>query len=428
LISGVDQIGARIREKRIQLRIRQSKLAQIVGISPSYLNLIEHDRRRIGGKLLTDLADALSLDVDLLSEDGKSSKVARLEEAAHYHKVEMQTESARELATRFPAWSSFLIDLDRNVRRLEAKIDALSDRLSHDPQLATSLHEVITTVTAIRATSSILSGGDDIDPMWQMRFQRNISEDSLRLAEEAQALVDYLDADETEVRTGTPYEEVEAFLRENDYHFEMMEKETPDIDDILNNSAIRSTAGRLLARNALETYQADATALPVSSLSGDLPIQVGLLQLAQKHSCSIPQLMRRLACLPTNIVGREFGMVSMDVTGSILFRKQIDGFHMPRFGSACANWPIFQALQMPMRLLEDVVIHTGREGGTFHTYSYCEAIQDNIGRPPRLVAHMLFYPHTQVAAQATRVGATCRVCAIAACPSRREPSILGEEL
>jgi transcriptional regulator with XRE-family HTH domain len=427
-MSGGDHIGSRIREKRIQLRIRQSQLAKIVGVSPSYLNLIEHNRRRIGGKLLTNLADVLSIDVDLLSDDGKSAKVARLEEAAHYHKADMQAESARELATRFPAWSNFLIDLDRNVRSLEAKIDALSDRLSHDPQLASSLHEVITTVTAIRATSSILSDSDDIGPMWQMRFQRNISEDSLRLAEEAQALVDYLDADETEARTGTPHEEVEAFLHENDYYFEMIESETPDLEEILNISSIRSTAGLLLARNALETYQADATALPFSSLSDDLPIQVGLSQLAQKHSCSIPQLMRRLACLPTDVVGREFGMVSMDVTGSILFRKQIDGFHMPRFGSACAYWPIFQALQMPMRLLEDIVIHTGREGGTFHTYSYCEAIQDSIGRPPRLVAHMLFYPHTREAAQATRVGATCRVCAIAACPSRREPSILGEEL
>ena len=423
-----DHIGSRIREKRIQLRIRQSELAKIVGVSPSYLNLIEHNRRRIGGKLLTNLADVLSIDVDLLSDDGKSAKVARLEEAAHYHKADMQAESARDLATRFPAWSNFLIDLDRNVRSLEAKIDALSDRLSHDPQLASSLHEVITTVTAIRATSSILSDSDDIGPMWQMRFQRNISEDSLRLAEEAQALVDYLDADETEARTGTPHEEVEAFLHENDYHFEMIESETPDLEEILNISSIRSTAGRLLARNALETYQADATALPVSSLSDDLPIQVGLSQLAQKHSCSLPQLMRRLACLPTVVVGREFGMVSMDVTGSILFRKQIDGFHMPRFGSACAYWPIFQALQVPMRLLEDIVIHTGREGGTFHTYSYCEAIQDSIGRPPRLVAHMLFYPHTREVAQATRVGATCRVCAIAACPSRREPSILGEAL
>ena len=129
-----DQIGARIREKRVQLRIRQSQLAKMVGVSPSYLNLIEHNRRRIGGKLLTDLAEALAIDIDLLSEDGKSSKVARLEEAAHYHKVETQAESARELATRFPAWSSFLIELDRNVRSLEAKIDALSDRLSHDPR------------------------------------------------------------------------------------------------------------------------------------------------------------------------------------------------------------------------------------------------------------------------------------------------------
>ena len=76
-----DQIGVRIREKRVQLRIRQSQLAKIVGISPSYLNLIEHNRRRIGGKLLTDLAEALAIDIDLLSENGKSSKVARLEEA-----------------------------------------------------------------------------------------------------------------------------------------------------------------------------------------------------------------------------------------------------------------------------------------------------------------------------------------------------------
>ena len=63
-MSGSDLIGSRIREKRIQLRIRQSKLAQTVGISPSYLNLIEHNRRRIGGKLLSDLADTLMIDID----------------------------------------------------------------------------------------------------------------------------------------------------------------------------------------------------------------------------------------------------------------------------------------------------------------------------------------------------------------------------
>ena len=129
-----------------------------------------------------------------------------------------------------------------------------------------------------------------------------------------------------EARAGTPYEEVEAFLHENDYHFEMIETETPDLDDILNISAIRSTAGRLLARNFLETYQMDATALPLTSLMDDLPIQTGLSQLAQKHHCTIPQLMRRLACLPTETVGREFGMVSMDVTEVFCFANKSTDF------------------------------------------------------------------------------------------------------
>ncbi|HAW46979.1 MAG TPA: transcriptional regulator, partial [Roseovarius sp.] len=45
-------IGTRIRERRVLAGIRQTDLAKRVGISPSYLNLIEHNRRRIGGKTL----------------------------------------------------------------------------------------------------------------------------------------------------------------------------------------------------------------------------------------------------------------------------------------------------------------------------------------------------------------------------------------
>ena len=42
--------GGRIRERRIALGLRQAELAPRAGISASYLNLIEHNRRRIGGK------------------------------------------------------------------------------------------------------------------------------------------------------------------------------------------------------------------------------------------------------------------------------------------------------------------------------------------------------------------------------------------
>lgn len=53
--------GTRIRERRAMGGLKQSDLARQIGISASYLNLIEHNRRRIGGKLLLDIAAALGL-------------------------------------------------------------------------------------------------------------------------------------------------------------------------------------------------------------------------------------------------------------------------------------------------------------------------------------------------------------------------------
>ena len=44
--------GSRIRERRVMAGQKQADLAKAIGISASYLNLIEHNRRRIGGKLL----------------------------------------------------------------------------------------------------------------------------------------------------------------------------------------------------------------------------------------------------------------------------------------------------------------------------------------------------------------------------------------
>ena len=51
--------GTRLRERRLALGLKQAELAQRVGVSASYLNLIEHNRRRISEDLLARLALAL---------------------------------------------------------------------------------------------------------------------------------------------------------------------------------------------------------------------------------------------------------------------------------------------------------------------------------------------------------------------------------
>ena len=51
--------GTRIRALRTARRLAQADLARLAGVSPSYLNLIEHNRRRAGPTLLGALARAL---------------------------------------------------------------------------------------------------------------------------------------------------------------------------------------------------------------------------------------------------------------------------------------------------------------------------------------------------------------------------------
>ena len=146
--------GTRIRDRRIDRGMKQTDLAAAAGISASYLNLIEHNARRIGGKLLHDIARALAVDPAHLTESGERGTVAALRAAAADAR-EAVPEVARteDMLGRFPGWAGLVAEQAARIGRLEAQVAELSDRLTHDPELASSLHAVITAVTSIRSIS-----------------------------------------------------------------------------------------------------------------------------------------------------------------------------------------------------------------------------------------------------------------------------------
>ena len=75
-------IGQRIRKRRQELRRSQAALAAEVGISASYLNLIEHNKRTIGGALLHRIAETLALDSRALAGTEEARLIAELAEVA----------------------------------------------------------------------------------------------------------------------------------------------------------------------------------------------------------------------------------------------------------------------------------------------------------------------------------------------------------
>ena len=63
------KIGPKIKAFRRQLGIQANKLSEEIGISPSYLNLIESGKRKIDGDLLLKVCDKLKIELsDLTSK------------------------------------------------------------------------------------------------------------------------------------------------------------------------------------------------------------------------------------------------------------------------------------------------------------------------------------------------------------------------
>ncbi|WP_035251167.1 helix-turn-helix domain-containing protein [Actibacterium atlanticum] len=424
--------GTRIRERRMLIGMRQADLARDVGISPSYLNLIEHNRRRIGGKLLVDLARKLDVEASALTEGAETALLEALREASGVATGSpAELSRTEEFAGRFPGWAQLLSDKSRRVDELERIVEMLTERMTHDPFLSASLHEILSTVTAISSSAAILSDTKDIDPEWQARFLRNLVDESQRLNDGAQALVDYLDdTDGEDSWYSSPREELETYLEKRGYHLPELEQGKLDPNTLIQNAPELSTrSAREMARAYFERYMQDAAKLPLerfAPMAQEALVDPG--QLALQFGTDAATVFRRLACMPEDQMHQRIGLAICDGSGTLTFRKPVEGFRLPRFGAACPLWPLYQSLSRPMTPIKAELEQAGRPPERFTTFAICQPLftQDFNG-PQVLEASMLIVPAAQTPSSPPQpVGTSCRICPRGDCVARREPSILAD--
>ncbi|MDQ7079179.1 MAG: short-chain fatty acyl-CoA regulator family protein [Paracoccaceae bacterium] len=427
--------GLRIRERRKALGLRQSELARICGISPSYLNLIEHGKRPVAGKLLLDISSALKVDVARLSDGTDSGLVRRLGLAAQGNPG-AELEQVDEFIGRFPGWAQLIARMQTRIDQLEQTIEALGDRLSQDPHLTETIHEILSSVTAIHSTASILVQTPAMETGQQRRFQTNIHQESARLSDLSRSLAGFFDRlSEEEAGHALPLDELDAFLARHDYHFPTLEAGQAagqaDVDALIGEAPeLTSRAGRLLARDFLERYVAGANKMPLAAfLENAAAVAFDPVRLAREYDVDFSDICRRLAFLPTGAGVPAFGLILCDGTGAILLRKPLSGFSMPRYSPACALWPLYQAISRP-HLSVSAVLETPEKQ---EFLAIAESRYIDLDTPQAAVpvqrACMLFrrfdsgLPEASVALPRIPVGPSCRICPRSGCGARREPSI-----
>jgi len=433
--------GTRIRALRNARRLGQADLARLAGVSASYLNLIEHNRRRATPKVLEAIAEALQIPASALDESAGEALVQTLRAAAGRAAPgsPAETERAEELTGRFPGWAGLIALLHARTEALERTVERLSDRMAHDPNLSASLHEIVSAATSVQSTTAILAESEDLDPQWRAVFHANVHADSIRLASAAEALVAYLDSTGEDTALAAPQEEVESWLDRQGWHVAAVEEgEGPrDWSALVGGQAdLASAASRELAAGWLARAQADARALPLSALEPPLRAMFATggggfapEALARQFGVGLAQLFRRLATLPPLSGVPRFGLALCDGSGTLTLRRPVEGFQLPRFGGACPLWPLYQALVQPDRPLRATVEFAGRPPMRFVAHAVAGARDPLRFDPPfAWEAAMLLTPASALtgvdSTAVVPVGTACRVCPRTACGARREPSII----
>lgn len=424
--------GSRIRERRLALGLKQGALAETVGVSPSYLNLIEHNHRKIGGKLLLGLARALEVEASALTE-GVDAGISELLDAAARALGDVPAETARvdELVARFPGWTALIAAQETRARNLEGQIDALRDRLAHDPALAEAMHEVLSSVAAIRTTADILVREADLDPAWRGRFHRNLHEDAERLSARATGLLAQFEAPGVGADISAPEETVEAMFEAAGHSFAEIEDGFDDVEAAIAAVLARSAGmvegpARVRAEELLRAYADDARRLPmaefapIAKAAGYDPARV-----VEAVGGDVALILRRMASLPADDGVPPRGLAICDASGAMLHRRRLQGFVLPRVAAGCPLWPLYRVLSR-VGQADRAVIETP-QGARFKAWAVAYPVGDQqvFGAVPRVEAVMLVMPVGADAgsegpeAQMIAAGPGCGTCPRIECAARR---------
>ena len=225
-------IGFRISNRRKSLKISQAALARLVGISPSYLNLIENNKRDIGGALLNRVASHLDIDIDELAGRAEQKLLQDLEEAFADPMVEslpFRPDERRELVAQYPASATALARLHRAYSGAIANADAYADRLRSDPLLSQLLHQILSGITAVRSSAEILEDVADLDEAERRQFLAAIGRDARTLSDVARNLIGQFETSSRSRRSVSPAREIDDLIIERENHFPELEMVADDL-------------------------------------------------------------------------------------------------------------------------------------------------------------------------------------------------------
>ena len=457
------RFGKKVRALRARANLTQAAVAERLGISPSYLNLIEHDRRPLTTDLLLRLAQLFDLDLRTFAADEDARLVADLSEVFGDPMFEEHPLTRREIGD-FVATSP---DVARAVRRLHeayagarASAETLAERvLDTQDGPEHGLPGVDRMRLSSEQVSDLIQRRQNHFPELEAAGERLRREAGLEQESLFGGLVRYLDqAHGVKVRIATVGEmrgAVRRFnprrgelllsevLRRGSRNFQLASQlalleERAALDAIAcDDPQLASDESRTLARMALAGYLAGAVLMPYADfLRAAEEVRYDVELLGHRFRVGWEQTCHRLTTLRRpGAEGISFYMVRVDLAGNISKKFSAAGIRFPRFSGLCALWNVHAAFLQPAM----VRVQVSRTPDGTGYFSIARTVRRHAGdwRAPHVLhavgigcdlasARRLVYAEgidLDNASAAVPIGISCRLCERIDCQARAFPPV-----
>lgn len=450
------RLGAKVRVLRRREGLTQVQLADKLAISPSYLNLIESNKRPLPAGLLIRLAQLFRVDLESFAADDDARLVADLLEVFAdplFEAHPLTNADLREVAQASPLAARAVLSLYRAYTGARESVESLSSKLTEGEELAgisSSIPSEQVSDFIQRQMNHFPELEEGAEELW--RTARLGGEDLYA------GLTRYLERElNVEVRIARGGNE-RGTLRKFDVERKILtlsellptrsrvfqlahqiglltQKEA--FDRLVSDPLLANDESRALGRVTLANYFAGAVLMPYEPfLRTAREERYDIDVLGRRFRVGFEQSAHRLTTLrrPGN-EGVPFHMIRIDVAGNISKRFSASGIRFARFAGVCARWNIFAAFLTPGMIRIQLsrmpdgfayfciarTIH--KDSGGYHAQHPVQAI--GLGCRIEHARELVYSDGVDLENPnaAVPVGVTCRTCERTDCDQRALPSL-----
>ena len=440
-------LGPRLRVLRRELGINQTRMAEELGVSPSYLNHLERNQRPLTAQMLLRLANTYDIDIrDFVAGGGQgaASELTEILSDALVRDIGIARDEMLEVAENYPGVTEAigrfyraLTDLRRMPDRLQSvgRDGAIPEPLDW---LRAMIAERGNHFAEIDAAAEAIAQELPEDPALLAAALRQRLKDrhgmSVQVAPE-KLLADSLRHYDMHRRRLLLHERLQASGRLFAIAYQLCAQELADsIASAVARAAPPDEDSRRLANIALTNHAAAALIMPYDRIRQaaeqsryDLPL------LMARFGVSAEQLAHRLTSLNrTGARGVPFFMVRIDRAGIIAKRFEGEAYPFARFGGTCPRWDAHAAFAAPGAVQAQLIeTPDDRRFVTLAVALPPDAASQARGRAVIALGCEAKHASRLVHADgldpergdAVTVGRTCALCERRACPDRALPPV-----